>query len=146
MTAQQFIAKVTSNLVLLRYLLVGVINTLVGLGIIYFAMYFLGMSVGSANAVGYSIGILVSFILNKTWTFGSSDRIASSFLRYILVRAVGYAANLITVLFAHSQLGLNAYLAQAIGIVPYTTIGFVGSRYFAFRTQRSAASEVHKAV
>ena len=39
-----------------RYLATGVLNTLVGLGVIYGAMYFLGMGNAAANALGYSVG------------------------------------------------------------------------------------------
>jgi putative flippase GtrA len=66
---------------LMRYLLVGVANTLVGLSTIYFAMYILQLGVVSANAFGYSIGILLSFALNKTWTFSNGDHVVASFLR-----------------------------------------------------------------
>jgi glycosyltransferase involved in cell wall biosynthesis/putative flippase GtrA len=121
---------------LIRYLLVGVLNTLVGLGAIYLAMYFLQMDIASSNAFGYAIGIMVSFALNKKWTFDNQDHIVYSFLRYLLVLAVAYGANLATVLFADSHFDLNPYLSQALGIVPYTTIGFLGSRYFAFRERR----------
>jgi len=117
---------------LIRYLLVGVVNTLVGLGTIYLAMYFLQMGVASSNAFGYAIGIMVSFALNKKWTFKSQDHPVYSFLRYLLVLLVAYVANLETVLFANSHFDLNAYLSQALGIIPYTAIGFLGSRYFAF--------------
>ena len=129
-------------MILIRYLMVGVANTLVGLGTIYFAMYFLHFNVVQSNAIGYSIGILLSFSLNKTWTFSSQDHITSSFIRYLLVLGIGYAANLATVLYIYSHLYLSPYVAQAIGILPYTAIGFLGSRYFAFRTQgRSSAAE-----
>ena len=122
--------------------MVGVANTLVGLGTIYFAMYFLHFNVVQSNAIGYSIGILLSFSLNKTWTFSSQDHITSSFIRYLLVLGIGYAANLATVLYIYSHFYLSPYVAQAIGILPYTAIGFLGSRYFAFRTQgRSSAAE-----
>ncbi|MFZ2170469.1 MAG: glycosyltransferase [Methylococcaceae bacterium] len=121
---------------LIRYLLVGVVNTLVGLGTIYFAMYFLQLEIVQANVLGYSVGILVSFALNKTWTFSSRDRVVSSFLRYLLVLAVAYVANLATVLYTNSFFGLNPYIAQALGIIPYTAIGFLGSRYFVFYTQK----------
>jgi len=129
-------------MILIRYLMVGVANTLVGLGTIYFAMYFLHFNVVQSNAIGYSIGILLSFSLNKTWTFSSQDHITSSFIRYLLVLGIGYAANLATVLYIYSHFYLSPYVAQAIGILPYTAIGFLGSRYFAFRTQgRSSAAE-----
>jgi glycosyltransferase involved in cell wall biosynthesis/putative flippase GtrA len=122
-------------MLLIKYLLVGVANTLVGLGTIYLAMYFLRLEIVQANALGYSVGILLSFALNKAWTFSSNDHIIYSFLRYLVVLAVAYIANLATVLFSNSHFGLNPYIAQALGIIPYTAIGFLGSRYFAFRTQ-----------
>lgn len=121
---------------LIRYLLVGVANTLVGLSTIYLAMYFLQMDIASSNAFGYAIGIMVSFALNKKWTFDNRDHVVYSFLRYLLVLAVAYVANLATVLFANSHFDLNPYLSQALGIIPYTTIGFLGSRYFAFPERR----------
>jgi len=121
--------------------MVGVANTLVGLGTIYFAMYFFQLDIVRANAIGYSIGILLSFALNKAWTFSSQDHVVSSFIRYILVLAVAYVANLATVIFANSHLSLNPYIAQALGIIPYTAIGFMGSRYFAFRTQGGIEEE-----
>ena len=130
---------------LIRYLLVGVVNTLVGLGIIYLAMYFLHMDLASSNALGYAIGILVSFALNKKWTFASQDHVVYSFLRYLLVLGVAYAANLATVLFANSHFYLNPYLSQALGIIPYTTIGFLGSRYFAFRERRGSRPALDQA-
>lgn len=134
---------------IIRYLIVGFANTLVGLGTIYFAMYFLRLEIIQANVLGYSVGILFSFVLNRVWTFSSSDHFFSSFLRYLLVLAFAYMANLATVLFSNTQLGLNPYSAQAVGMIPYVIIGFLGARYFAFRTQRStnaADKYVHKAT
>lgn len=119
---------------LIKYLLVGVVNTLVGLGIIYLSMYFFHFEIIAANVLGYSVGILVSFTLNRKWTFDSQGHVVSSFFRYLLVLAVAYLSNLATVLFANAHFQLNPYWAQALGIIPYTTLGFLGSRYFVFHT------------
>lgn len=118
---------------LVRYLLVGVANTMTGLGIMYGLMYFLGADIVSANVAGYTIGIVQSFYLNKVWTFKSRTRIVSSFVRFLLVLALAYLANLATVIGVHVHLGASPYVAQALGIIPYTGIGFLGSRLFAFR-------------
>lgn len=120
---------------LVRYLLVGIANTIVGLGTIYFAMYFLQLEIVYANALGYTIGVLLSFILNKKWTFKSSDHVLYSLLRFLSVLAAAYMANLGTVLFAVNKFQVNPYIAQALGFIPYTAIGFLGSRYFAFQKQ-----------
>lgn len=126
---------------LAKYLLVGVVNTIVGLGTIYFGMYFIGLDVVRSNLLGYTIGILVSFTLNKKWTFGSRDHVIYSFFRYLLVLVFAYVVNLKTVLFFNVNLGVNPYLAQAIGIFPYTLIGFLGSRYFVFKSQSKKKCE-----
>jgi putative flippase GtrA len=124
---------------LARYLLVGMLNTCVGLGTIYAAIFFLNFSDLSANLSGYSVGVLLSFALNKSWTFAASGSAAPQFARFVLVLAVAYMANLATVVSLIKLLSVNHYLANGIGIVPYTVIGFLGSRYFAFRRINASA-------
>lgn len=134
----QMLSKLGLHLPLVRFLIVGVANTLVGIGTIYAAMYFLGFDIVYANILGYTIGVIQSFLLNKRWTFDSSDRALSSFIRFLLVLAVAYGANLVTVVVANTAFEVNPYIAQALGIIPYTSTGYLGSRYFVFRNQRRA--------
>lgn len=121
----------------IRFILVGILNTLVGLGVIYAAMYFLGLGIKSANLAGYGVGLIVSFTLNKTWTFKSRGRLGYSLIRYLIVIGVAYLANLKTVVFAVTYLKVNAYLAQSFGVVPYALIGYLGCRFFAFPASAS---------
>lgn len=115
-----------------RYLSVGLVNTGVGLGTIYACLYFLKWSDVSANIAGYSLGITIGYVLNRNWTFSDRRSPKQTFLRYILVILVAYIANLTTVLLLREYFELNAYLAHVLGILPYTMIGYLGSRYFAF--------------
>ena len=116
---------------ILRFLLVGVGNTLVGLISIFTAKGLFGMGDVAANAFGYSIGITVSFTLNRAWTFRHSGSIANTLMLFLLVQAIAYLINLICVLFLIDQ-GVNGYLAQTLGIAPYTVVSYIGSRYLAF--------------
>jgi putative flippase GtrA len=116
-----------------RYLAVGVVNTIVGLGLVYAAIYFLAMGNASANLLGYAAGVLLSFVLNRNWTFEHDGPTSSAFARFIAVTGVAYLANLLTVLVLADGLGVNRYLAQAAGIPPYTIIGYLGARRFAFK-------------
>jgi glycosyltransferase involved in cell wall biosynthesis/putative flippase GtrA len=116
----------------IRFILVGILNTLVGLGCIYAAMYFFGFGIKSANLIGYVIGLMVSFTLNKTWTFKNRDRIGASLIRYLAVILVAYLTNLQTVVFFATTLHTDPYLAQFIGIFPYALIGYLGCKFFAF--------------
>lgn len=117
-----------------RYILVGLGNTLIGLLVIYVGMFALGLGNVSANAIGYTVGILFSFTLNKRWTFSHAGDTLPSFVRFLLVVLLAYAANLATVVLAADVLGWNRYVAQGLGIVPYTVVGYLGSRLFAFRS------------
>lgn len=116
-----------------RYLTVGVLNTCVGLGTIYFSLYALKLSDPQANVLGYCVGVLCSFVLNKLWTFSARGAAGGQFARFVLVTAIAYLVNLGTVMGLIDLGGVNHYLAQALGVLPYTLLGYFGSRYFAFR-------------
>lgn len=116
-----------------RYCLVGLVNTAVGLSLIYAGMLFFNLPPGVANAAGFSVGVCVSYVLNKRFTFRSNAAAGRSFAMFAAVVAAGYAANLALVLFAVHTAGLNPYLAQPLGIGVYTVIVFLGSRYIVFR-------------
>lgn len=121
------------SVVFARFLIVGVVNTLVSIGVIYSAMYFLGLGILFSNVIGYSVGIFVGFILNKNWSFACRAHFVPTLLRYLMIIAVAYWVNLEILIFADAELQMSPYLMQLMGIIPYTLIVFVGSRYFAFR-------------
>jgi putative flippase GtrA len=118
----------------LKFVVVGIANTLVGLFAIYLCKWLLGFSDALANISGYMIGLAVSFLLNRGWTFRHSGAVLPALARFLVIFALAYLLNLATVLIAIHSLGVNSYLAQAIGIAPYTVFFFLGSRYFAFRS------------
>lgn len=115
-----------------RFISVGVLNTLIGLSIIYAAKALLGMGDVAANLLGYGAGLGISFVLNGWWTFDYRGPRGPALTRFLLVTAAAYGMNLLTVIAAIEMLGLNAYLAQALGIAPYTLTSYLGSKYFAF--------------
>ncbi len=115
-----------------RFISVGVLNTLIGLSIIYAAKALLGLGDVAANLLGYGAGLCISFALNGWWTFDYRGPRGPALTRFLLVTAAAYGMNLLTVIAAIEMLGLNAYLAQALGIAPYTLTSYMGSKYFAF--------------
>lgn len=115
-----------------RFLSVGVLNALFGLLVIYAAKWFGQLNDVLANAIGYAAGLALSFTLNSRWTFAYQGAHAPALARFVLVAGVAYALNLLTVLLA-IRLGLNGYVAQALGIPPYTLTTYLASKYFVFR-------------
>lgn len=117
---------------LIKFVVVGVANTLVGLFLIYLGKWVLGFGDVVANTCGYSIGLALGFILNRRWTFRHSGPVIPALVRFSAIFILAYLGNLVTVLVAINSLAMNSYLAQASGILPYTVISFLGSRYVAF--------------
>jgi len=124
----------------LKFVVVGVANTLIGLLAIYLCKWLLGFGDAVANISGYMIGLAVSFGLNRGWTFRHSGAVLPALGYFLMVFAVAYLVNLATALIAIRSFGVNSYLAHAIGIVPYTVFFFLGCRHFAFRSEMAESN------
>ena len=126
-----------------RFVLVGMVNTLVGLALIYAAKWFMGAGDVAANAFGYSVGMLVSFTLNRTWTFAHRGPAGRAFLTFLAVQGVAYGMNLVCVMGLIAY-GIDSYVAQAFGVPPYTIVSYLGSRYLAFASGTRIAADSHR--
>lgn len=124
----------------LKFSAAGIVNTLVGLAVIYACKFFLGLNDVAANATGYIVGIIVSFALNSRWVFGFRGGQWLAFGKFLLVILCAYAINLVVVLAAIRGLSANAYLGQALGVAPYALFTYLASRFFVFRPAHNAVA------
>ena len=81
-----------------KFLAVGLLNTLVGLMVIYLCKWVAGFGDVTANMIGYAVGLLNSFAWNRQWTFRDSGAALPALARFASVFLVSYAANLATVM------------------------------------------------
>ena len=103
-------------------------------------MWLFGLNDLTANALGYFFAFLMSYAINKRWTFRHEGANLPALFCFAVVMAVAYLGNLITLLIL-TNLGFDSYLAQAAGVVPYTVIGYLGSRFLAFASAASATND-----
>ncbi|MDE6545719.1 MAG: GtrA family protein, partial [Paramuribaculum sp.] len=64
--------KRTNILQFVRYAMVGALNTILTLVVIYACKDFFGINIWVSNAIGYIAGFINSFLWNKLWVFRSS--------------------------------------------------------------------------
>ncbi|WP_411817111.1 GtrA family protein [Hyphococcus sp. DH-69] len=114
-----------------RFFATGAANTIVGLIAIY-ALMAVGVHYAISNAIGYAIGLSISFFLNRSWTFGINGKIGIEAFHFLILAAVAYAINLSVVALAVEGLGASAYLAQLFGVVSYSVVSFLGMKYLVF--------------
>ena len=125
-----------------RFLSVGMLNMVVGLLVIYVCKWFFQASDVVANALGYATGLVTSFTLNSRWTFDYRGPQLPALVKFLLVAALAYAMNLLTVLTLIHCAGLNSYIAQALGIPPYTVTTFLASKFIVFRQPTPAQRDL----
>ena len=70
------------------FCLIGVINTLVDLSI-YLVLRRRGLAVIPANIISTSVALIVSYVLNKRFTFKSSGSNKQSFIAFVIVTLSG---------------------------------------------------------
>jgi putative flippase GtrA len=112
-----------------RFLLVGIGNTVLGLGVIFAAMNF--TSPFLANLVGYLIVAPISFLGHRRLSFQHTGAKLPALAKYLFVFAVGYASNLAT-LNASTNLFGNLYIAQTMAIGMHVIITYLLSNYYVF--------------
>lgn len=130
--------SVPSGRSFVRFVLVGILNTGVGLALIFAAKWLLGWGDLASNVFGYAVGLAVSFVLNRNWSFEHRGAASPALLRFLAVFLAAYSTNLITVFGLKDLAQMNAYLAQAAGVIPYTILFYLGSRAFVFPPRPSA--------
>lgn len=111
---------------------VGVVNTAIGFLTILAAMVLLGLAPVPANMLGYAVGLVVSYNLNRAFTFagrGGGGRLRLPL--FLIAFAVAYAVNVVVlmVLLPH----VPPLLAQAGAMMTYTLVFFVLARTLVFR-------------
>lgn len=129
-----------------RFALVGVLNTSLGLGVILFCQLELGFSALLANASGYAAGLFVSYFLNRSFSFNSKRSHSASLLPFIIVTATCYFLNLAALRFFEHHEGLVPWpLAQAVCIIIYSASFFFLSRQFVFNDGAMKTGELRDA-
>lgn len=117
---------------MLKFGLVGIVNTLITLAVIYIASSIFHVHYIAANVIGYTLGFLNSYICNKLWTFKSKGPVRSETLRFIAVTGFCYLLQLGFLVMLKEGVAINKDLAQLFAMVFYTVINFFGHRFFTF--------------
>jgi len=119
-----------------RFGLAGVANTLVGLGVIATLDLGLHLRPAIANAVGYAVGIGLSFVLSHQFVFRSQQPAKAAAPQFLISAAIAFAMNQAALAVAGHLLGGDPALrlaAQICGMSVYTLVLFVLGRFWIFR-------------
>ena len=137
-----------------KFILVGLLNTAVGEGVILLLLHLAGWKhfswgAGMAAFVGTVIGSVVSYFLNKYFTFKNKEKGWKPLVRFtvnivacLLIRVV--VATVISALSKAASLSMfgmdvdtfAANLSWAVGACTFVACNYIGQRFFAFREKK----------
>ncbi|KKK38505.1 polysaccharide biosynthesis protein GtrA [Mesobacillus campisalis] len=125
----------------LRFLLVGIINTVIGLSSMFLLLNFAGFSYWLATFAGNSIGAGTSFFMNRAFTFKSHISIGAGIPKFIAVILMCYVISYSLGGLAANTLPLPGWaavfitkeeLAVFLGTGFYTISNYLGQKLFVF--------------
>ena len=124
---------------ILKFLIVGVVNTIFGT-IVMFSLYNLaGCSYWISSAANYILGSILSFFLNKYFTFQNRERSWGQVVRFTVniaacyLVAYGVAKPAMRMLLSGQSVSIQENAAMLVGMCLFTGLNYFGQRFFAFR-------------
>jgi putative flippase GtrA len=118
----------------IRFILVGVVNSGLGYGVIFACMYLAGVSPELSNVIGYMVGLVFSYLLHRNFTFRSTKMRRTEFIRFSVVFLIAYCANLVTLIVLVRAVGVYAGLSQVIAGLIYIGTSYLLNKYYVFQS------------
>lgn len=131
---------------LVKYAVVGIMNTLLTLTIIFVCKSLLGVNPYVSNALGYLAGLINSFLWNRNWVFKAGEgRLLRQSVSFVAGFLLCYGVQLLVVWALNSSsfgkieililsFTLSGYgIATLIGNVVYTLCNFLYNKIVTFR-------------
>ena len=125
----------------LKFLLVGIINTIFGTGIMFLLYNLASFGYWRSSAVSYILASILSFFLNKNFTFKNKESTVKTALRFTVNIAVCYllaysiSKPIVTMILSNTALSKSIIeqFSMFLGMVLFTALNYVGQRFFAFK-------------
>jgi putative flippase GtrA len=134
------------NLTFIRFIIVGVANTIIGLSIMFVFFRLLGLSYWSATFLGNTAGACVSYCLNRSFTFKSNSNVPKSLIRFTVVILICYfisfyigkqAVHLVLMHTHAFSASISSEIAILVSTCLYTLLNYILQKFIVF-PQRSA--------
>jgi len=124
--------------IFLRFLIAGIINTVVGAAIMFVMYNFFGFGYWVSSAVNYIGGGIVSLFINKNWTFNVCKWSLYIVISFIAVNVISYffaykiAITVIYCVFSGHSVKAQDNIAMAAGICIFSGLNYLGQRFIVF--------------
>ena len=123
----------------IKFILVGIVNTLVGTGVMFLMYNLLLASYWISSASNYIIGSIVSYVLNKYFTFQNNEKSFAMIIKFVInisicyLAAYGVAKPLVRMVLSVASICLQENLAMLVGMGLFVVLNYFGQRFIVFK-------------
>ncbi len=125
----------------LKFVMVGVVNTVVGTSIMFIFYNVFHLSYWVSSASNYFFGSICSYLLNKHFTFQYHEKGFKSLIRFTInilvcyLLAYGIAKPFIRWIFSGFNDTIQDNISMALGMCLFVVFNYLGQRFFAFKAR-----------
>lgn len=122
-----------------RFILVGILNTLFGTAIMFVFYNVFHLSYWLSSASNYFFGSILSYFLNKSFTFRYGKADLKSILRFTInillcyLLAYGIAKPVMKYLLSNYSVSIQENVSMVLGMILFVGLNYLGQRFFAFK-------------
>ena len=124
-----------------RFIVVGIMNTLIGMAAMFIAYNVFHLGYWLSSAMDYLIGSIFSYFANKYFTFRSTKKSGSEVIRFIInivicyALAYGIAQPAMGFLLGGVSLSVSAFeqISMLFGMCIFIVLNYFGQKLFVFR-------------
>lgn len=128
-----------------RFLLVGVMNTLIGMSAMFIAYNVFHLGYWLSSAMDYIIGSIFSYFANKYFTFRSDRKSAAEAVRFafhiLLCYLVSYSVAKPLVSAAlqrlHFPVSVLEQISMVFGMCIFVVLNYFGQKFFVFHRKKT---------
>jgi putative flippase GtrA len=127
----------------MKFVMVGIVNTLIGTTIMFGFYNVFNLNYWISSASNYIIGSLVSYLLNKNFTFRFREKGYYSLLRFIIniltcyLLAYGIAKPIMHWILSDFNKIIQENISMLLGMCLFVVFNYLGQRFFAFRKKNA---------
>lgn len=136
--------KIFYDKTFLKFIIVGIINTAVGAGVMFALYNIFNCSYWISSIMNYVVGSVVSFFLNKYFTFKSKAFSFKEVIYFIINIAVcffiayGLAKPFAIYILSGYSKSVQENTAMFIGMVIFTGLNYLAQRFIVFKENNNA--------
>ena len=116
-----------------KFAVVGFSGLFVDFGTTYVCKEWLKIQKYISNSIGFTVAASTNYILNRVWTFHSTDpNIGVQYTQFLVISLLGLALNNFIIWLILRRFKVNFYLAKLVAVIVVTMWNFLANNYYTF--------------